>query len=187
VPLFDENAPQSEEAAAIYTARTLLSQTTALQQLLEAADAATAKLLIIPGPLDPPVVGETFTIDELEGRIAYCQIHPPFDDSLLVGRSRAVGAVSEKEGLFRLHVRRQIREAEYKAVGGRRDVWLYFLDRTSRMCEQFIEAADLNLASQQIKRAKGPLFNPQEDHAAQGIHLWADFVLSWGGSENVEQ
>jgi hypothetical protein len=56
-------------------------------------------------------------------------------------------------------------------------------DRTSRC--QFIAAADLNLASATMKRLKGPFFNPKEDRPTQGAHLWADFRIDWGGSEQA--
>lgn len=185
--LFDPQSPSCEEAAALYTARTLLSQSSALQQLFEVDDDDEALPLIIPGPVDPPLDGETYSIDELVDTICYAQLYPnPDEDSLLVIRSKAVGAVSEKEGFFRLHIRRQIRESEWAATGGRQDVFLFFMDRTGRMCEQFIEAADLNLASESIRRRVGPLFSRSGDTESQGRCIWADFLISWGGSENNE-
>lgn len=185
--LFDHDSPLSEEPAALYRCRELLSACTAAIELLEVASAAEAKLLIVPGPADPPTDGQAFAVDELEGRIAYAQLYPdPSDGSLAVIRSRAVGCVSEKAGVFRLHFRRMVREAEYNATNGRWDAYFYFLDRTTRVCEQLVEAADLNLAVSQINRVAGPLFNHRDDWPTQGIQLWADFLVHWGGSEQAE-
>jgi hypothetical protein len=189
MPLFDSSAPLSEEMAAMYRARTLLSQSTALQELFEADSEAEALALILPGPMDPPLAPdqETYTVDELEGRIGYAQIFPqPDENSIAVIRSRAVGAISEKTGIFQLHVRRQVRDAEYNAANGRRERWLYVTDRTSRILEQFIEAADLNLASSQIVRLAPPMYNPRADWPTQGRFLFVDFAISWGGSEQAE-
>lgn len=182
--LFDDDASLSEEVAALTTARELLAATTPLQELLEAATQNEALALILPGPLAPPQDGDVFTIGELENRIAYAQIHPQLDeDSYLATLSRAVGNIAEKEGLFHLHIRRQIRQREWNEPNGRADIYLWFLDRTSKMCEDFIEAADLNLNAQQIKRRRGPLFSAITDRAAQGLYIWADFIIPWGGSE----
>lgn len=185
--LFDENDPQSEEAAALLKTRLLLCQCPALVELLEAADMDEAKALIVIGPHEAPSTGETYTIGQLENRIAYCQLFPTLDDNgYLATRSKAVAAISEKAGLFHLQIRRQVRAAEFNADDGRRDVYLYFLDRTSRMAEEFIELADLNLASEQIQRRAGPLFNPLTDRESQGLFIFADFLIRWGGSENAE-
>jgi hypothetical protein len=188
MPLFDSNSVQSEEAAAILRTQEILSGLGSLQTLLEAVgNATTAKTLIIIGPLEPPYDNESYTIDELEDRIAWAQLFPQLSqDSLLVTRSRAVGATPEKEGFLRLHVRRQIRELEQQAPGGLTDAWLYLLDQTSRMCEQFVEAADLNLDNKHIKRVQGPRFNLKKDESSQGRYVFADFLIAWGGSEHDE-
>ena len=177
----------AEEDAALTLSRTLLSNSTGLQQILGAADAAEALPLIVLGPTDPPFDREGFTVGELSGRPAYAMLGPPPDEEAFMAmRSQAVGAISEKVGYFRLHVRCQLKNRDYDAAGGKTDCWLWFLSRTSRMVEQFIEAADLNLASATMKRTAGPFFNPPEDRPTQGVHLWADFRIDWGGSEQAE-
>lgn len=186
MPLFDPTAPLSEEPAALYRCRELVSQCSATIALFEVANAAAAKLLIFPGPAAPPLDGQAFTVSELQNQLAWGQLYPHEEESLLVSRSLAVGAVSEKAGLFRLHLRRQVREAEYNATDGRWDTYMYFLDRTTRIAEQLVEAADLNLAVSQVKRLHGPLFNHQDDWPTQGIVLWVDFLVAWGGSERAE-
>jgi hypothetical protein len=189
VALFNETPARSncEEIAALFRTREILGATASLQTLLEATDATQAESLIVVGPCDPPLNGEAYTIDELENRIAWAQIFPRLDaDSLLVTWSKAVGGTPEKEGFFRLHVRRQVRQAEYNDLRGRADVWLQFLYLTSWMCEEYIEAADLNLRTQQIKRLQGPWFNRFEDRTTQGIYVYADFLIPWGGSEHSE-
>lgn len=187
MPLFDANNPLSEEPAALARCRTLLANTTALIALLEAADAAEALTRITIGPMAPPADGQAFTPDEATNAFAWAQLIPwAEEESLIVSRSNAVGAVSEKAGLFRLHIRRHVREAEFNAAGGRTDVYLYFLDRTTRVCEQLVEAADLNLAVSQVKRLFGPVFNPSDDWPTQGMFVWADFLIAWGGSERAE-
>lgn len=188
MPTFDPQSPLSEEVAAIYHARDLLSQLPAVQEILGTTGDPVATLpLIIPGPIDPPRDGQTFAVADLQNQPAWAQIHPLLDeDSLLVTRSRAVAAVSEKEGLFRFHLHYQVRQLDLHQDGGRQNIYLWFLDRSSRVCEEFVELADLNLASHQIKRRKGPLFNPLADQPTQGTFLWADFLIAWGGSEHAE-
>lgn len=183
--LFNANDVQSEEMAALIKAREILSTSEALQTLLEAEDAPTAKSLIVVGSSEPPRNGEAYTVGELEDRLAWCQLFPKLDeDSFLCTWSKAVAATPEKEGFFRLHIRRQIRGMEYDQPESRNDCWCYFLDQTSAMCEQYIIAADMNLLTHQIKRVQGPLFNRKEDHPTQGIFIYADFLIPWGGSEN---
>lgn len=185
--LFDANDEQSEEVAALFTVQDLLSQSEALQTLLEAEDASTAKSLIVVGSSEPPRNKTGYTVGELEDRLAWCQLYPKLDeDSFLCSWSKAVGATPEKEGFFRLHVRRQIRGVEYDQPESRNDVWKYFTNQTSLMCEQYITAADYNVRTKQIKRVQGPVFNRKEDHPAQGIFVFADFLIPWGGSENSE-
>jgi len=187
MPLFDPLEPRSEEPAALYRCRELVAATEAAQELLEVESNEDAEALIFPGPPEPPLDGESYTIAELEGKIAWGHIRPATEqDSLLVSRSLAVGAISEKEGYFCLHFHRQIREVEYNAANGRWDCYLYFMDVTGAICEQLVEAADLNLAVSQVKRLRGPFFNPQTDWPAQGKFLWADFIIAWGGSERAE-
>ena len=187
MPLFDPNSPSSEEPAALYRCRSLLSNCAAAIELLEAANPTAALALIVPGPADQPSNGQAFTVNELEDRISYLQLFPnPDDGSLVVSRSRAVGCVSEKEGIFRLHARRMAREAEYNADNGRWDLYFYFLDLTSRICEELVEAADLNLAVSAVHRVAGPLFNHRDDWPTQGTFLFADFLIHWGGSERAE-
>ncbi len=183
--LFSANDEQSEEMAALLQAQAILSNCEALQTLLEAEDASTSAALIVVGSSEPPLDGEAYTVGELEDRLAWCQLFPKLDeDSFLCTWSKAVAATPEKEGYFRLHVRRQIRGLEYDGPESRNDVWKYFLNQTSLMCEQFIESADLNLLTKQIKRVQGPVFNRKEDHPTQGIFIFADFLIPWGGSES---
>lgn len=184
--LFSGSDEQSEEMAALLSAQTLLSTCSALQKLLEApGDATTTKSLIVVGSSEPPWNGEDYTVDELLNRIAWAQLFPKLsEDSFMCTWSKAVSATPEKEGFFRLHVRRQIRESEYAAPSGRNDAWKYFVNQTSLMCEQMVAATDLNLRAHQIKRIQGPLFNNQTAHADQGIFVFADFIIPWGGSEN---
>jgi len=185
--LFDPNATLSEEPAALYVCRSLLSACPAMHELLDVTSDAAALALIYPGPFAPPEDGQDFTTEELFKTLAYAQLYPPDDvDSLLVSRSMAVGATSEKEGIFRLQLRRNIREAEYNATNGRWDVYMYFLDCTSRVAEELVEAADLNLAVSQVKRLGAPLFNPSTDCPQQGKFLWVNFDIRWGGSEHAE-
>jgi hypothetical protein len=187
MPLFDFTACRSEEPAALYQCRELLAALTATQELLEVGSADAARALIKIGPADPPEQGDEFTVTELKNRHAWGLLRPVMEqDSLLVSRSIAVAAVSEKEGVFALHWHRQVRDVEYHADGGRDDAYLYFLDVTNAIHEQLVEAADLNLAVSQVKRLRGPFYNPREDWPAQGRYLWADFVIAWGGSERAE-
>lgn len=185
--LFDTEAPESEEAAALLYTRTLLSQSAAFQELVDVNTEALALRQIVVGPAPPPFNGESYTIGEIKNRFGFAMLHSQIeDDSLLVSRSRAVGCVPEQEGLFRLHVRRLVRAAEYNDDNGRQNAYLFFLDRTSAMVAQMVTAAELALNCEQIKRRRGPLFNPSTDFESQGIYLWADFVISWGGSERNE-
>jgi hypothetical protein len=191
VALFNETTAKSncEEIAAFFRMREILSGCTGLQTLLEAADASTAKSLIVTGPTEPPFNQEAYTVGELENRIAWAQLFPKLDqDSFMVTWSKGVGATPEKEGFFRLHVRRQVRQAEYQAIGGRADAWLYFFYLTSWMCEQYVEATDLNLRSEQIKRVQGPMYNVvhQANWPEFGYFVYADFLIPWGGSESGE-
>lgn len=186
--LFDETAVQSEEMAALLAAQTILSTCPALQKLLEApGDAATSKSLIIIGSVQPPQNSESYTIGELESRIAFCQLLPRISaQSFMVSWSKAVGATPVKEGFFYLHIRRQVRQAEFLAATGRNDPWKYFLDQTSRACEQYVEAADLNLRTQQVQRISGPDYNSFDTTPTQGRFLFADFLIPWGGAEHSE-
>lgn len=185
--LFDENDVQSEEMAALLLAQDILSTSDALQTLLQAADAATAKALIVVGPNDPPYNGVSYTVDELEDRIAWAQVYPEMEGSLLVGKSLGVGGRPEIEGIFHLHVRRQILQSEYGQYRGRADAWKYFTDQTSAMCEDFGRALDesvtnATLRGSQIKRLNIPLFNNSTEHKTQGIFVFADFAINWGDS-----
>lgn len=190
MPLFDPTAlftnVHAEEPDALYTLRNLLATCTALQELFEVGTTAAAKELIFPGPIEPPADGQAFTIDELESRIAYAQLYAPDEESLRIDRSKAVGAVCEKTGVFRLHMRRQIREAEYNAADGRWDVYFYFLDKTTKTIEQVVEAADYNLRAWQALRVRGPLFNHRDDWPSQGRVIFVDWDIRWGGSEHAE-
>lgn len=177
---------QSEEVSALQTAQTLLSQCSALQTLMGTAGDSTATLAKgVLGPMDPPHDHEAFERMQEEAALAWWQLYPQLEDGALVSMSAAVGATPEKEGLFHLHVHRHVRAKEYADTNGRRDAWLYFLDQTSRMKEEFIAAADLNLFAGRIARDKGPFYNPLADHQAQGIFLFADFTIQWGGSEHA--
>lgn len=185
--LFDPNAPSSEEAAALVTTRTLVSQSASFRELVEAADATAALARIFLGPSPPPFDGESYSVEEQQALFGFALLHPQIEeDSLLVSRSRAVGCVPEQEGLFRLHVRRLVRAAEYADDDGRADAWLFFADRTAAMCAEMVTAAELALNCQQIKRRRGPVYNPEADFSSQGIYVWADFLVSWGGSERNE-
>lgn len=185
--LFNALDPQSEEIAALLYTRQLVAQSAAFRELVEVDDAARAVPRIILGPTPPPFNGEFYTVGEIKNLFGWALLHPQIEeDSLLVTRSRGVACVPEKEGLFRLHVRRLVRAKEYNDDDGRQDAYLFFTDRTARMAEQIVEAAELKLNCQQVKRRRGPLFNPTTDFEAQGIYLWADFLVSWGGSEQNE-
>lgn len=190
--LFDETAARSaaEEIAGVYTTRDLLADCSALRTVLEAADAAASKPLIIIGTTEPPWNGESYAIDELESRIAFCQLYPKLSEgSLLVQRN--TGSVSpKKEGFFRLHVRRQVRRSEYDAPDGRNDVWRQFWYLTSLMCEQFVLLTDETtnnpgLVERQIRRDGGPAYNmPHQDAWPEfGYFLFANFLLTWAGIE----
>ncbi len=185
--LFDANDVQSEEMNCLLQAQDLLSQSTALQGLFEVSSAAAAAALIIVGPSQPPWNNESYTVGELENQMIWAQLYPKLDtDSFITTWSKAVAATPEKEGFFRLHIRRQVRASEYANPNGRNDIWRYFLDQTSRACEEYVENTDLNLRSQQIKRVQGPLFNNQTTHEEQGIFIYADYLIPWGGSEHSE-
>ena len=186
--LFNPAAALSEETNALYTCRSLLSQCSTLQALCETpGDAAATLAKISPGLPDPPADVQGFTVDELEQRLITSMIYPHFEEGgLLVSMSRAVACVSEKEGYFKWHIRRQVRDVEINAANGRWDVYLYFLDRTSHVCQQLVELADLNLMVSQVKRTAGPMFNHKDDRPTQGLHIWADYLIRWGGSERQE-
>jgi hypothetical protein len=189
MPLF--SSPDSEEVAALLLAQDILSGCSALQTLFEVGSAAAAEARLLLGPADLPWNGEHYTLEEILPVIAWGQLFPRQEESLLVAQSRAVATTPEKEGVFHLHLRRVVRQNEYIALAGRRDAYLYFLDKTSRIAEQFVIAADESvqngcLRGHQIKRRRGPFFNPKDDHEQNGIHIWAEFELSWGGSENAE-
>lgn len=183
--LFDDSDVQSEELSALLLVQSLLASSTALQTLLEAEDQAQAESLIVIGPSEPPWNGVSYTVDELENRRAWAQVYPQREGSLLVSKSLGVGGRPEIEGMFLLHVRRQVRAEEYKAATGRNDVWKYFTDQTSAMCEEFAVALDESVTSatlrgSQIKRLSVPLFNNSSEHPTQGIFIFADYVINWG-------
>jgi len=180
--LFNVNEPKSVELTALYQARDVLAQSTALQEILEVGlDVAAASRLIIIGPDDPPFDGESYTVSELVNRHAYAQLMPQLDEeSMSAMRAGGVGALSEPAGSFHLQVRRQVRTFErYNTTNGRRDVYLYFLDRVSRMCEQVVELDQIGVTMRSISRRRGPLFNPEADREAQGTFVWADFAITW--------
>lgn len=186
--LFDPNTAKSEEANGVYVCRQLMSTCPTMQELCETTgDAAATLTKIWPGLADPPQDCQGFTVAELEQQLVWANLHPHFEEAgLLVARSKAVAAVSEKEGFLKWQMRRQVRDAEYNAASGRWDVFMYFLDRTSRVCEELVELAELNFGITQIKRTAGPLFNHKDDVPTQGRFIWADFLIRWGGSENAE-
>jgi hypothetical protein len=187
MPLFTPATAKGEEAAALYTCRSLISQCSTMQELCEVASSAAALAKISPGLPDPPADVQGFTIDELEQRLVLTMLYPHFEEGgLIVAMSKGVGCVSEKEGFFKWHIRRQIRDVEYNAPNGRWDVYMYFLDRTGHICQQLVELADLNLMISQIKRTAGPVFSHVDDQPTQGRYIWADFLIRWGGSENME-
>jgi hypothetical protein len=180
--LFNVNEPLSVEVEALYLARDVLSQSTALQELLEVGrDAAGAARLIVVGPHDPPFNGESYTVSELQNRFCYAQMLPQLEEeSMTALRAGGVGALSEPEGSFQLQIRRQVRKRElYNTTNGRRDVYLYFLDRVSRMCEEVVEIDHIGMTFKSIRRRRGPLFNPDADQEAQGMFVWADFTITW--------
>lgn len=181
--LFDEDDVQSEEMDALLRAQTILSTCSALQTLLETpGDASSAKSLIVIGSQQPPLDGEAYTVGELEGRIAWCQLIPRISQqSFMASWNDGVGSATVVEGFFFLHIRRQVRESEYMTAAGRNDPWKYFLDQTSSMCVQYVEAADYNLLSRQAQRISGPDYNTYEASPAQGRFLFADFLIPWGG------
>lgn len=193
--LFDETAARtaSEEIASVYTTRDLLSNCAALRTLLEAVDSSAAKPLIIIGTTEPPWDGESYSIDELENRIGFCQLYPKLSEgSFLVTRN--TGQVTpKKEGYFRLHVRRQVRQAEYLATDGRNDAWRYFWYLTSLMQEQFVVLTDEATNNpgnieRQIRRDGGPAYNlgHEENWPEFGYFLHASFLLPWAGIEGGE-
>lgn len=187
MPLFDVDNPRSEEPAALAKCAELLAAIDDTQTLLEVASAAEAEAKIQIGPEEPPPNGEYFTLEELTVRFAWGHLRPLDEqDSLLISRSQAVAAVSEKEGFFWLTWMRMVRDVEYNADGGRNDCYLYFLDITNAIAEQLIEAAELNLAVSQVKRHRGPCYNPREDWPTQGRYLWVEQLIHWGGSEKAE-
>ncbi len=188
--LFDDTDVQSEEMAAMLLVQTILSGSAGLATLLEAADVPTAKSLIVIGPEDPPYNGEAYTVNELEGRIAWAQLYPEKDESLVVGKSLGVDGRTEISGVFRLHVRRQVRQSEYGATQGRSDVWKYFVDQTSAMCEDFGAALDesvtnAGLRGSAIRRLQIPLFNNRTDHKDQGIFVFTDYHINWGDNTHA--
>ncbi len=188
--LFNANAVQSEEMAGLLLAQDLLSQSAALQTLLEAANSTEAESLIVVGPNEPPFNGESYAVDELENRLAWAQLYPQREGSLLVSKSLGVGGRPEIEGIFLLHVRRQVRQSEYQNISGRNDAWKYFTDQTSAMCEDFARLLDesvtnATLRGSQIKRVAVPLYNNHADHETQGIFIFADYQINWG--DNTHQ
>ncbi len=183
--LFNANDIQSQEFSALLLVQDILSASTALQDLLEAANSTEAESLIVVGPSEPPWNGESYTFDELSGRRAWAQIYPDRGESFRVRRSNTNDGRVEGGGKFRLHIRRQVRPEEYAAASGRNDVWKYFSDQTSAMCDQFAAALDETVTSAtlrgtEIARMEIPLFNNQTEHATQGIFIFSDYGILWG-------
>jgi hypothetical protein len=181
--LFDPNDAKSTEAIALWQLAERLSECEQYIELSEMPDAETAFEKIIIGPFQDRMESEEYTPDELASDFFYCAIAPQEDEAHEAARPETLTECPNEGGRIEIYFRRHVREGELKeGSDGRRDVYLFFLDRIGAIKHQLFERAQVIGAPRivRIRRVLGPKFADIASEVAQGCYIWASIVVEWG-------
>lgn len=184
MPLFDINSALSCELPAAYQLTDRLSETQAVQDLAEAADAAEALLKITVGIAADPLDGDVYLLGELENQHFFAQVYAETDEGFLAGLGPETFGTPREGGMFRVYLRRNVREAE-----DRTDAYNFFWDRVSAIGVQLLAAAETLDALtnrnrfEQVTRMIGPEFGERRGEGDQGVYLYALLKVTWGNVE----
>src|SRR5687768_6491261 len=168
MPLFELASALSGELTAAYQLADRLSETTAVQNLAEAASAETALEKITVGIAADPFSGDEFDVQELETRHFFAQIYAVPEEGHLAGLGPEAMGNPREGGVFRVYLRRQVRESEDRA-----DAYNFFWDRVSAIGTQLLPVAEGLTALtnrnrfKQVNRMIGPEFGERRKEGVQ--------------------
>ncbi len=179
--LFELASAQSGELVAANQLADRLSESVAFQQLAEKANSITARAKITVGIAADPLLEDELTPTELANQHVFAQVYSDYEDAYAAGLDSATQGNPREGGLFRVYLRRQVREAESRA-----DAYLFFWDRVAAIPRQVVAAAEaLNSLTnrnrfRQAQRLLGPEFGTRGGEGAQGLYLHALLKFTWG-------
>lgn len=188
MPIYDTNAPYSDEAKTLEGLEDWLTYSVGAQALVEVAEGDAdevkrAKVLekIIVGPHEGPWDGDRFNADEIAARFVEIQIMAPTEAGKIIV---VEGFETSTDAQFLMITRRHCRPNELQ---DRRDLYLGFLDRVARMesdlaawfgtreCPRIKRIERLQLGFSSVKSKKG----------SGGEYMVATHAIPWG--DPVEQ
>jgi hypothetical protein len=186
--LFDPNDAKSTEAKNLWYLAEALAACPQFLELNEldlddpdSEDAAFEKITI--GPFKDRAEDETYTPEELASDFLFCAISPPDDDSHEALKPETLTECPNEGGRFEIYIRRHVRTGEIQeGDDGKRDVYLFFLDRLAAIQHQLHEQANANSAPRilSVRRVMGPHFADLAQEVAQGCYIWASLMVEWG-------
>jgi len=184
MPLFDITTALSGELKAAYQLADRLSEATAVKNLAETAVTAEALAKITVGIAADPFDGDAYSLGQLENQHFFGLVYAETEEGHLAGLSPEAVGNPREGGVFRVYLRRQVRESEDRA-----DAYKFFWDRVSAIGTQLIPAAEALAALtnrnrfQQVNRMIGPEFGSRRSEADQGCYLYALLTFTWGDIE----
>lgn len=185
MPLFELSSTSSGELIAAYQLADRLSEITVFKNLAETTVTAEALAKITVGIAADPLGGDEYSLGELEEQHFFAQVYAEPEEGHIAGLAPEAVGTPREGGVFRVYLRRQVRESE-----DRTDAYLFFWDRVSKIGTQLIAAAEALDALtnrnrfKQVGRVIGPEFGQRRSEANQGPYLFALLTVTWGDVEN---
>lgn len=193
MPLFDPNNAKSLEAPTLYRLAQRLAECESWQELAGAtgdAVAALGKVKICQQTEAWDSPGGPISIDQLQFMLAQADIAPAQEEEHEARRAVGdpEGKCPRQRGSIEIRIIRWVLPWEL-ADYGEEDLYLWFCDRVAGITSELhlrADATGLPLL-RSVRRQGRPLWNSPDQTEAQGLHLWAELVVSWGSPDEDEQ